>query len=94
MIRAALLSLAFASPALAQTQCGPRETVIAQLADKYSEARRGMGMAGNAAVLELYTSDTGTFTITVTLPDGRTCLIASGEGWEVMADPVANGDPA
>jgi hypothetical protein len=32
----------------------------------------------------------GTWTITVTLPDGRTCLIASGRDWEDRMDDLAH----
>ncbi len=77
-------------------QCGPRDTVMAALADQYGETRRGMGLAGNQAVIEVFASDqTGTWTITATLPDGRTCLVASGQGYEVTSDALPpKGDPA
>lgn len=75
--------------------CGPRAVVVAQLADRYGETRRGMGLAGNAAIVEVYVSDTATWTVTATLPDGRTCLIASGTGWEALNEALpARGDPA
>jgi hypothetical protein len=71
--------------------CDRRETVTALLADRYDETRRALGLAGEAAVMELYASDTtGTWTITMTLPDGRMCLMASGAGYEAISAP----DPA
>jgi hypothetical protein len=80
---------AFAAP-----PCGPRAVVVAQLADRYGESRRGMGLAGNAAIVEVYISDAATWTVAVTLPDGRTCLLASGEGWEALDEALpAKGDP-
>lgn len=84
-------SMAFAAP-----PCGPRALVVGQLADQYGESRRGLGLAGNAAVVELYVSETATWTVTVTMPDGRTCLLASGEGWENIPDAQLppKGDPA
>jgi hypothetical protein len=87
MIRSAIIACLFAAPAAAQSQCGPHPVVVAQLADKYGETRRGMGMAGQA-IAELYASDAGTWTIVVTLPDGSACLIASGEGWESFNDAL------
>jgi hypothetical protein len=84
-----------AQSALAAPPCGPRAVVVGQLADRYGEARRGMGLSGNAAVVELFTSEGSTWTVTVTLPDGRTCLVASGEGWEMLDEAKpAKGDPA
>ena len=71
----------------AQPQCDMRETVTALLAERYGETRRAMGIAGSDAVMELYASDsTGTWTITVTLPDGQMCMMASGQGFEALQD--------
>jgi hypothetical protein len=77
-------------------QCGERAHVMAVLADKYRETRRGMGIAGASGVVELFSSDdTGSWTVTVSLPDGRTCLLASGTGWETLNEELpARADPA
>lgn len=77
-------------------QCGQRANVLAHLADKFGESRHGMGIAGNNTVMEVFASEkTGTWTITVTLPTGVTCLVAAGEGFEAMAEALpAKGDPA
>ena len=76
--------LAFAAP-----QCDTRDRVTALLADRYGETRRAVGLAGDAAVMELYASDaTGTWTITVTLPDGQMCLMASGAGYEAVTEEL------
>ena len=78
-------------------QCDSRETLTALLADRYAETRRALGIAGQAAaVMELYASDaTGTWSITVTLPDGRMCLMASGANYETVTEDLrARGDPA
>lgn len=98
------LSLGFAGVILATqaaqaAQCAPRDTVVAGLARGFDEARRGLGVTGNAEgqvqVVELFTSAKGSWTITVTMPDGTTCLVASGEAWQVMTEELpAKGDPA
>lgn len=78
--------------AAAQTtarQCGPRDQVVERLNQKYGETRRSIGLAGAGAVMEVYASDdTGSWTITVTLPDGRMCLVAAGHGFEPVDDPL------
>ncbi|MEL6798787.1 MAG: hypothetical protein AAFR34_00810 [Pseudomonadota bacterium] len=74
-----------ATHAFGQTNpnCGPRDRVIERLASVYGESRRSIGLAANNRVLEVYASDeTGTWTVTVTLPDGMTCLVASGNAYE------------
>ena len=60
-----------------------RERVLAQLTQKYGEARQGMGLAANNSVVEVFAStETGSWTITVTSPNGVTCLVASGQAYE------------
>lgn len=80
----------------AAEQCGAREAVLAQLAEKYGETRRGIGMAANQTVMEVFASDaSGSWTIIVTLPNGASCLVASGEGYEAVTEDLpAKGDPA
>ncbi len=81
----------------AQTpQCASRPDVLAALATQYGEARRGIGIAGQNAVMELFVNpSTGTWTIIATSPDGKTCLIASGSNFEMTQDPApAKGSPA
>jgi hypothetical protein len=77
-------------------QCDSREVVTALLADRYGETRRAVGIAGQDAVMELFAADsTGTWSITMTLPDGMMCLMASGSGYEALTDELpAKGDPA
>lgn len=71
--------LAFAAPAVAAPLCDTRENVTALLADSYGETVRVSGLAGETALMELFASDeTGTWSITMTLPDGMMCLMASG----------------
>ena len=91
----AIATFLFPAVGLAQTspKCAARDTVIEQLAARYGESRHGIGLAANNAVMELFASDeTGTWTILITLPNGLTCLVASGENYETV--PAApQGDP-
>ena len=80
-------------------QCAPREQVVAGLATGFDEVRRGAGLTrnheGQAQVVEVFTSAAGTWTVVVTMPDGMTCLVASGEAWQDVKDELpAKGDPA
>lgn len=89
-IRAAVLALAIlAGPVAAAPQCGGRDFVVAQLAERYGETRRGLGVAANNTVMEIFASAaSGSWTITVTTPDGQTCLVASGQSFEPTQDPL------
>lgn len=77
-------------------QCDSREAVTALLADRYNESRRAIGIAGQSAVMELFAAnETGTWSITITLPDGQMCLMASGSNYEAVTEELpAKGDPA
>ena len=88
--------LAAAQIAHSAPQCDSREAVTTLLADRYNETRRAIGIAGQSAVMELFAAEeTGTWSITITLPDGRMCLMASGATYEsVTEDLPAKGNPA
>ncbi|MGR3714965.1 MAG: hypothetical protein ACU0A6_17800 [Shimia sp.] len=94
-----LLILA-ATQADAQTQrqahCAARTDVIARLADRYGETRQALGLAQQGAVIEIFASDTtGTWTITVTAPNGTSCLVASGQAFERLSEALPpKGDGA
>ncbi|MDA3858778.1 MAG: hypothetical protein PF480_11225 [Roseovarius sp.] len=76
--------------ALAQpANCAPREAVVERLARSYGETRHSMGLGANNAVIEVFASDTsGSWTITVTGTNGITCLVASGQAFEAMAESL------
>ena len=92
----AALILVTQAHAQSHPQCGPRASVLEQLAETYGETRRSMGIAANNMVMEMFASATSqSWTIIVTTPQGETCLVASGQGFEVMADELpAKGELA
>jgi len=90
-------TLAAAPPAVAQSErsCAPRDTVISQLAGKFSEVRKGAGLANPNALIEVWTSEkTGSWTIIVTQPNGTSCIVAAGNTWIDDEEKIeARGDP-
>ncbi|MEM7500287.1 MAG: hypothetical protein AAF371_20185 [Pseudomonadota bacterium] len=62
--------------------CGKREQIIADLARKYGETRRSYGLARNQGVIEVYASESGSWTILIARPGGIACLMAAGEAFE------------
>lgn len=75
--------------------CAPRDLVVKRLAEKYGESRQSIGMGQKGVVMETFaSSETGSWTITVTTPNGLTCLVASGQAYEVLAEalPAAESD--
>ncbi|MFW2543392.1 hypothetical protein ACN2XU_12175 [Primorskyibacter sp. 2E107] len=76
--------------------CAPRDKVVSRLADKYGETRQSMGLGANNHMMEVYASlETGSWTITVTTAQGVTCLVASGQAFEELAEALPpKGDDA
>ncbi|MCO5161933.1 MAG: hypothetical protein M9939_12395 [Mesorhizobium sp.] len=64
------------------TNCGPRDEIVAQLGTIFQEAPSGMGLIDPTAVVEVFVSESGTFTILASGTDGTSCILASGEGWD------------
>lgn len=74
------------SAAQAQMVCDDRGTVVSTLDKGYSEKPVSMGLSSNGAVVEVFVSETGTFTIIMTRPSGLSCLVAAGENWEDLPE--------
>ena len=90
------VGLIVSTEAYAAPQCAPRMNVLTTLAERFEETRRGMGLAANNTLMELFASEqSGSWTITITLADGTTCIVASGQTFETVVDqPAVTGDPA
>ena len=91
-----LLGAATFAEAQGQTHCAPRHQVVDRLATKYGETRQSMGLGANNAVMEVFASlDSGSWTITVTMANGITCLVASGQAFEELVEALPpKGDDA
>ncbi len=75
----------------AQQLCLVRDDAIRQLGERHGEriAARGIAEDGRA-MLELLKSETGSWTLVATDVHGRSCVLASGEGWsEITRQPGA-----
>lgn len=87
-----LAGMLAAGAAAAATSCGPRDSVIVQLADKYAEGPAGVGLATNGGLMELWTAGDGqTWTLFITMPNGQSCLLAAGENWQTLQLAVIAG---
>ena len=75
----------FAAMPAAEAQsnvCAAHDDVVAKLSKSFQEKQQAFGLIGNKAIVELFVSGKGSWTIIVTGTDGKTCVIAAGEGWE------------
>lgn len=79
-----LLLLIAAGPVTAQVSpvCAARAEMLDVLARRFDETVLAMGLSGSGLTEVWANRETGTFTVTFVAPDGTTCIVASGEGWE------------
>jgi len=70
-----------------QTMCGGYETITERLRQGFGEHRRVEAVTANGGLMEIFVSDSGSWTILVTLPGGPSCPVASGEGWQGLPPP-------
>jgi hypothetical protein len=65
--------------------------MVERLSTKFNETRRGIGLNTGGRIMEIWASEaSGSWTVTVTMPDGRTCLVATGQAWEDRMDDLAH----
>ncbi len=89
-----VIASALFSPAGAQqTVCGDRNEIVSRLEQGYQEQTTGVGLSATGGLVELYTSEKGTWTLMLTQPNGVTCLIAAGDNWEHVDSPKSASQP-
>ncbi len=84
-----LSALVLVTPVLAQTSqqraCSTRVELLQRLGQAYSEDPVALGIATNGGMLEVLSTESGsTWTIIITMPDGNSCMFASGESWQAL----------
>jgi hypothetical protein len=70
--------------------CSDREAVVDILGKQYGEQRRGLGLTISGQILEIFVARNGHWSALLSYADGRTCMIAAGEGW--LDEPIATGE--
>jgi hypothetical protein len=91
LLPATAILLAVTAPAIAEGRrpCADRAQVVERLESRFGETLKSVGL-NQRNVVEVYASEeTGSWTILVTMPNGKSCLLASGELWEQDAQPLA-----
>ena len=78
--------------ASAAEQCGSHDDVAKLLTARFKETRRAMGVVSSTAVMEIFMSPQGTWTMLVTGTNGISCITATGEEWQDVPVAVAGLD--
>jgi hypothetical protein len=79
------------TPASALDFCASRAELVQSLSDKYEESPTAVGQIDGTAVIEVFVSDKGSWTILATGTDGRSCVVSAGEGFELNLAALGDG---
>jgi hypothetical protein len=70
---------------------GDRGAILKGLAQAHKETPQALGLSGDGGVIEVLVSPEGGWTMLVTYPRRPTCVVTTGEAWQILQ--VA-GEPA
>lgn len=73
-----------ASP-VAAPMCGERGNVVDLLKQQFGEEQEDVRLQNDQALMELFASEKGTWSILMTSPSGTSCIVAAGKGLSTMA---------
>jgi hypothetical protein len=69
--------------------CHSHADLAAMLNQKFSEQPNALGVQANGHLVEVFASNDGTsWTIVITRPDGWSCIVAVGQSWETLPNPI------
>ncbi len=94
-LASAWLILAATASSAQVNNCNLREIIVERLADRWGESRQSMALAANGYLMEMWANpETGTWTLTLSPPEGPMCLFATGQGWQRLDESLPNTDEA
>ncbi len=99
MCRSLLLGVALlATPAMsnpiAEVICAPADQMRDRITQQFGETLTGRGLRDPDSVVEIWSSDRGTWTLVISYTDGRRCIVAMGEAWDQPKTGLSDTPPA
>ena len=89
-------AFSFAAPAYGQSpqiMCAEHDVVIEQFLQRHGEHPRVRGLSSTGFILEILVNDeTRSWSVFMTNPGGRTCLMSFGQDWEEFAPKPPGSD--
>ena len=93
-LAALLAATAPASAQMMRSNCASHAAISERLATGYGESRQSIALGANNTIVETFASlETGTWTLVVTAAGGPTCLVAAGQGYQLVTEDLAQFDP-
>ena len=83
--------LVTSTPSPAQNFCANRTEMVKSLADKFKENPTAVGQIDGHAVIEVFVSEKGSWTILATGTDGKSCVLSAGDGFQINVAALGAG---
>ncbi len=83
----AVVAPAHVQPAQAQPECAPDARIQTAGEELTNGQPVFMGLTASGDLMEVRSTSDGSWTIVLTLKDGSSCAVASGNGWEAVERP-------
>jgi hypothetical protein len=80
----ALIAISMTTAASAAQTCASRPDFIAFLKGHFGEVEVGQGLSSRGHLVEIFVSPAGNWTILLSQPNGRACLVDAGEAWAMV----------
>lgn len=78
---AALVLLTTPVQAQQRPLCAEHDSIVELLASTFGETLSAAGVSADGDMVQVYSADSGSWSVVITRPGGRACVIASGDGW-------------
>jgi hypothetical protein len=65
-----------------QYNCAGQIDLRGYLDKAYAEKLAAVGLVNDQTIMEVYVAESGTWTVVLTSPNGVSCLVLSGQGWQ------------
>ena len=76
----------------APSKCAQRTVIVTKLNETFGERRQSVGLTPTGEAFEMFAHpQTGTWTIILTLPNGTSCMMASGTAYQAINTPAGQG---
>jgi len=85
LVCGSLGSVLMSAPAQAAPKlCGDRHQILERLEQAHEETPQALGLSGDGGVIEVLVSPEGGWTMLITYPRRPTCVVATGEAWQML----------
>lgn len=90
----AVMAMAGGGARAQSAACAPRAEVVKSLDGLFNEVPAVRAIVADGALMELFVSEEGTWTMLLTSPQQVSCLVGSGESWEDLPRSAPAGHSA